>query len=248
MSLQSFGRFADNCLNQVMSSQGDGTGTIEQNVAVQTITAATNASPNVYTLNSHGYSDGDYLFIEGETGSSTANGLRVVAEKTANTFELTDPAGTAINSDGTFGGTVTCALSFVYKPTGTATAVITRMNGFAHDATYTSAGYLGVSALTNGVELRLYTNDTLTKTLTATPVKTWLQWSLNSGVDAGNGDGGTGNQTQTLLRWSFFKGCGPIRMETVDANGDATNILLAITIRDTLTGLLGQQMGIQGHL
>lgn len=73
-----------------------------------TITAVTNASPAVATLAAHGFSVGDVLVISGTTGLTALNGLRTVATApSANTFTLNDfVAGTAINGNGTFGGTV----------------------------------------------------------------------------------------------------------------------------------------------
>lgn len=237
---ESYGVAPANWLNQVMCSQGDGTGTTQQNVAVQTITGASDASPNVYTLAGHGYSDGDYVFIEGETGSTTANGLRVIANKETNTFELTDPAGTAINSDGTFAGTVTCALAFVYKPTSTQTAIVSCIKGYARDTASDTVKYLNDTAYTNGISVRLYTNDTLTSTLTAVPVKVHAQWALNAGATVAALTADT-NDAITWT-WNLRDAAGPIRLD------GSTNQLIAVVIRDTLTGLQGQEMAIQGHL
>lgn len=72
-----------------------------------TITAGTNASPAVFTLTAHGWSTGDFLYISGATGLTNANGLRTVVVVDANSFTLLDAAaGTAVNGNGTFGGTV----------------------------------------------------------------------------------------------------------------------------------------------
>jgi hypothetical protein len=228
-------------INQALSNQGDGTGVTEQAIASQTITAATDASPNVYTLTSHGFSNGDFVFISGETGSTTANGLRIIASKTDNTFQLTDPAGTAINSDGTFAGTVLIWDAFVYKPTSAQNAKIQSLRCFATDATQ-SAGYLGVSALSNGIDVHLYTNDTQTKTLTAAPVKKFQQWKLNGSVEVQSGDAGAGTVTQGFVKWDFTDSGGPIQVD------GSTDQLIAVIVRDTLTGLTGQEMSVQGHL
>jgi hypothetical protein len=241
MSVDSQGRTYDKWINQTMSTQGDGTGTTSQIVVVKTITGATTASPTVVTLASHGYSNGDYLFIEGATGTTEINGLRVVAAKTENTFQLTTPAGVAIGSAGTFGGTVTCAPAFVYKPASGKVAILERLVGYAFDATYDGGGYMGISALTNGIEVKWYRNDSSLVTLTAQPVKTWPQWSLGAGVDVGSGDGGAAQKTQALLRWTLSKGGGPLR---VDGNQDE---LIAIIMRDTMTGVDAQEMSIQGN-
>lgn len=76
------------------------------------ITGATQANPVVITASSHGYSNGDEVYISGVGGMTEINQKRyVVANKTTNTFELTDQV-TGNNIDGsgfsayTSGGTV----------------------------------------------------------------------------------------------------------------------------------------------
>lgn len=58
-----------------------------------TITGITQADPGVVTADSHGYSDGDEVYISGVVGMTEVNGRRfIVANKDTNTFELTDQA------------------------------------------------------------------------------------------------------------------------------------------------------------
>lgn len=65
----------------------------------QNITAITKASPAVVTISSHGYSNGDEVYITGITGMAELNGKYfLVAGKTTNTFQLTDVDGNNINS------------------------------------------------------------------------------------------------------------------------------------------------------
>ena len=55
-----------------------------------TITAATAANPVVVTAGSHGYANGEEVFISSVVGMTQLNGRRfIVANQTANTFELT---------------------------------------------------------------------------------------------------------------------------------------------------------------
>lgn len=62
------------------------------------ITGATAANPVVITSNSHGFSNGDEVYITGVVGMTQLNGkYYLVANKTANTFELTDQDGNNIN-------------------------------------------------------------------------------------------------------------------------------------------------------
>ncbi len=65
----------------------------------KTISAATQANPCVITANSHGYSNGDEVYISSVVGMTELNGKRyLVKNKSTNTFELTDIDGTNINS------------------------------------------------------------------------------------------------------------------------------------------------------
>lgn len=74
-------------------------GTVCENA--QAITSATNANPGVFTLTTHGYNNGDWLFWSGVTGMSKLSGrFMIVAAATANTFQLTDLAGVAFNTTG----------------------------------------------------------------------------------------------------------------------------------------------------
>jgi hypothetical protein len=67
--------------------------------ANKTITAVTKANPAVVTSSSHGYSNGDEIKITNVVGMTELNEKRyLVANKTTNTFELTDKDGTNINS------------------------------------------------------------------------------------------------------------------------------------------------------
>jgi len=77
----------------------------------KTITGITAADPGVVTSASHGYEDGDEVYIASVVGMTDVNGsYYIVANKTANTFELTDVDGTDIDTSGytayTSGGTV----------------------------------------------------------------------------------------------------------------------------------------------
>ena len=68
--------------------------------ADSTITGATQTNPVVVTDNSHNYSNGDVITISGISGMTELNGKEYkVANKTANTYELTDMLGN--NIDGT---------------------------------------------------------------------------------------------------------------------------------------------------
>lgn len=74
----------------------------------QSITGITNANPGKVQKNSHGYNNGDRIYIE-NSGMTTLNGAwTTVANKTANDFELSDTvnsSGVDMSSDTTSAGT-----------------------------------------------------------------------------------------------------------------------------------------------
>ena len=69
--------------------------------ANKNITGATAANPCVVTSSSHGFSDGDEIYISSVVGMTQLNGKYYkVNNKTTNTFELTDVDDNNINSSG----------------------------------------------------------------------------------------------------------------------------------------------------
>lgn len=80
--------------------------------SAKTITAITKANPGVLTSNSHGFSNGDEIFVDSIGGMTELNGRNyLVANSTTNTFTLTDLFGNAMNTTSnttyTSGGTAT---------------------------------------------------------------------------------------------------------------------------------------------
>lgn len=78
--------------------------------AIKAITGATNANPIVITAASHGFANGDYVYIDGIVGNLAANGLWKVANQTTNTFEITRFDGTGVVGSGAYssGGFAVC--------------------------------------------------------------------------------------------------------------------------------------------
>ena len=225
----------------MLSSQGDGTGTIEQNIQGVTITGATTADPVVCTAASHGYSDGDLLFIDGATGTTEINGLRKVTSADTNTFELLDLDGNAIASAGSFGGTVDSNLVFHIAPPAGAIYDIVRLNVAASDeSAWVVNGYIGIAALTNGIIIAVYRGSSLRKTITPTPIKSWHDWSMLAGVDIGAIGDVANNKFEMSVRATFSKTEDSIRLD-----GDYGDILVMYT-QDDLNGLSGQQAAVQG--
>jgi hypothetical protein len=67
--------------------------------SAKTITAVTKANPGVITSNSHGFSDGEEIYITGVGGMTQLNDRNyIVANATTNTFTLTDLFGAAIDT------------------------------------------------------------------------------------------------------------------------------------------------------
>jgi hypothetical protein len=64
------------------------------------ITAATNATPIVITNNDHNLQNGDLVEITGVGGNTAANGIRTVANRTTNTFELAGSVGNGAYTSG----------------------------------------------------------------------------------------------------------------------------------------------------
>ncbi len=69
--------------------------------STKAISAATQANPCVVTANSHGYNNGEEVYISGVVGMTELNGKHYkVADKTTNTFELQNMLSSDINSSG----------------------------------------------------------------------------------------------------------------------------------------------------
>ena len=84
--------------NQYIRFYKDNGQILESNV---TISGATQANPVVVTATGHSYSNGDEISITSVAGMTELNNKRyLVANKTTNTFEITDVDGTNINGTG----------------------------------------------------------------------------------------------------------------------------------------------------
>ena len=82
------------------------------NSSAKTITAATKANPGVFTSSSHGFSDGDEVYVDSLGGMTEVNGRNyLIANSTTNTFSLQDLFGNDIDTTNfttyTSGGTAT---------------------------------------------------------------------------------------------------------------------------------------------
>ncbi len=104
------------------------------------ITGATQANPVVITATAHSFLDGDAIRINSVVGMTELNGNSyLIANKTANTFELTDLEGTNIDGTGftayTSGGLAT-PFSFGYADTYTLPTDFLRLEFVGDDSTF----------------------------------------------------------------------------------------------------------------
>lgn len=66
----------------------------------KTISGATNASPIVITSTAHGFADDESVTVQGVGGNTAANGVWLVANVTADTFELVGSSGNGAYTSG----------------------------------------------------------------------------------------------------------------------------------------------------
>ena len=229
-----------NRIDQMLDTQGDGSGSTDQAVAGKSISSVLNANPIVVTATSHGRANGDIVYISGVGGCTAANGVFKVANKSANTFELntTDDETVAGNGAYTTGGTVYPAFTFI--PDSSQRALLTRiMVSATNNSALAHNDYLGETALSNGVVVEVRNADGLVKTLTPAAVTTWAQWALAAGVDIPVTDTTPGSIG--AVRWSFFKDAG----DGIVVNGANGEYLIA-RIQDDMSGLVSHEMSVKG--
>ena len=81
-----------------------------------TPSAITVASPGVITDNAHGYSNGDHVYVDGgDMVELTSVTPYIIASATTNTYQLTDLAGTAINTTGFTAYTTGASVQRIYE-------------------------------------------------------------------------------------------------------------------------------------
>lgn len=169
------------------------------------ITAATNASPTVITSNAHGLSNGASIRIDGATGNTNINGTFIVGSVATNTFQIYPlsggTGGTAINGNGTFGGT--CYWSLWPMEDGALKLYSSNTTPAESDTAGTYTEVSNGSGYTTG-------GQTITSALAKASANVWA-------VPATVGSGGTGGwatslgtgstnvpeSTATQLTWSW---------------------------------------------
>jgi len=84
------------------------TGTAD--TGIKAVTSSTNATPIVVTATSHGFSNGDIVYVDGVATGTAANGVWKIANVATNTFELTNPltGANAVGNGVGSGGVAIC--------------------------------------------------------------------------------------------------------------------------------------------
>jgi len=232
-------------VDRLLSSQGDGTGVTDMAVDGKAITGATTAAPTVVTATAHGYVVGDWIFIDGATGTTEINGLRQVATvPNANTFTLLDEAGDSVGSAGTFGGTVDSNIAIVYKPT--LDTHIHQIASTASDASVVVDGLLGLARLASlGIVVAVWEGSSGALTTLAT-IRSWSDWALLSGGGQAPITWADAAVIEAASRWELGdvgKGHGWSNIQLHAADGD----FLVFYTDEDLAGLVSMRAMAQGH-
>jgi hypothetical protein len=159
-------------------------------ITPKAITSSTDATPIVVTATTHGFSNGDVVLIYGHTTNVAANGTWKVANKTANTFELTNPytgANIAGSGSGAGSGGIATPTPKVLTPEGYNTCMVSVDTSGSATVTLKVAGSNGnptTSSTSNS------TQPNFGATQSTSNQYTFLQ-SINT-MDASTVDGDTG--------------------------------------------------------
>lgn len=231
----------EDILSEKLSSQGDNSGVVDQAAIGGTITGATNATPIVITETGHSRLDGDLLFISAVAGNTAANGLRIIANAGVNDYELTDLLGVDVAGNGAYTSGGLSYIALWYKVPATQLALIRSFSLHAVDASYDGDGYMGLTALTNGMRLDIYRGTTLLKALNPAPVGDFADWADMAGAAVTNLLGLTAaSDVQAFVEGNLGHG-----LLKLDGSQDDSIILIQ---NDSLAGLDHQEIAISGFL
>lgn len=231
-----------NVLAAKLSSQGDGTGITSDAIAGVAIVSTTDATPIVVTTAGHTKNNGDLVFIRDHTTNVNANGLHIVANEDATTFELTDLLGVDVAGSGAGAGGAdgTIYPCLWYKVLATELLLLESFSLHAADSSMAGAGYMALAALTNGMLLDIYRGTTLRASLQAAPVQDFADWGFVPGLVVVNG-------TETVSSDAIAHVAGAFQNAPLllDGRQDDSIILIA---QDNLSGLIHQESAIGGEL
>jgi hypothetical protein len=159
---------------------------------------------------------------------------------------LTDDglAGDGTNFLANVNGSVT-PVPFWYGPASTERTAVHRLIVEIEDnATITADNYGGVSALTNGITVKVIqgnesTGVVVTDLLDGDPIKNHVNWAAHC-YDVTEHTYGSGNNF-VVVRWTFAKSGRPLILD------GRINEKLVVTVNDDLSTLVDHQFQIQGH-
>ena len=216
--------------------------------ASKTISGLTAANPGVVTATSHGYSNGDHVWINSVVGMTEVNGRRfTVANKTTNTFELSgvDTSGyTAYSSAGTAEKVYEIATSFtsaqVFDLKFTQSADVMYITHPSHEPTkLTRTGHSAWTIAEVDFQIGPFldantTATTLTTSATTVGTGRTLTASATTGIN-----GGDGFQTTDVGRLvKLGDGWGKITART-----NTTVVTWTITVAATGSGTTAWSLG-----
>jgi hypothetical protein len=158
------------------------------------ITGATQANPVVVTAPSHGFSNGDYVLISDVLGMEELNGnTYVVRNKTANTFELEDTEGNAVDG----------SAFDAYVADGLVRKYVTVISGLWH-LEGQSVTILGDGAVQSN---KTVTNGSVTLATRATTIHFGLGYNSDVQMlrlEAGSADGSSLGKIRRIHRVAFL--------------------------------------------
>lgn len=230
----------DLCISN-LSDNRTNTGSIDQVVgAAKAITGATAADPIVITSTAHGRADGDFVSQIGSENTES-NGAFVVGNKADNTYELFHMDGvTGVDGLGeTPGTTGTAQPAFGFQPEINTVLLATQFGVTVADETTSAAGYLGLPALTNGIDVEIWNNTGLIRKLNPLPIKKFADWESMLDIVINADQFGGADKAFEVHGSLVPTGFGGSLLLT-----SATFETLIVRVNDALTGLIYQQ----GHL
>jgi Flp pilus assembly protein TadG len=168
----------------------------------KTITGITKANPAVVTATSHGFNNGDRVYISGVSGMTQVNGnVYTVANKTTNTFQLSGVNSTNYNSYSSGGAPrVTKCLA-----TDCEVVVTSNGHGFANNAYVYITGVGGMTNINNAAWL--VTNSS-TNTF-------WLDNSFGPNYSAFSSNGSAYCTTNGCQYQRFTNNSGGVRIHQI---------------------------------
>jgi len=196
------------------------------NSSSKAITGITQANPGVITSNSHGFSNGDEIYVSISQGMTELSGRNyLVANSSTNTFTLTDLHGTAINT--------TAMTAYSAGGTQTATEI------YELTSPYPSSVINDVNFVQSADTMYLVHPSYAIRTLTRTGHNAWAfaTPSLTSAANSMNASSDNYPSVVTFFEQRLVFGATNNYPQTLwfSKNGDYTNFTVGTNADDALT-------------